>query len=336
MILPSRSGKRNPKFPIAVSHRGNTEGAQPSDENHPEYVSHALRNYRVEVDAWKIGEAYYLGHDDPMHEIDKFFLFDNRLLVHCKNTDAFVELSRHRGVECFFQNEEQIVLSNHGNHVVNENVVDGFHSRHPSYAVDVSATKDLRGFKNLLGVVTDFPLMLQESGLRAEPPTHPDLIIMDVDGVLTRGAKAYDLAGNAVSKDFCDLDFTAIKRFRAAGVSVALLSGDERNAGIAEKRNLPFYFARSANGNIDKAAFLPKLAAEFDADSVAYVGDDYYDLTLLESVEWSFAPSTASHEVKNTVEVVLKAGAGEGVIAEIFEHFKPYLMTPFAYDSSLK
>ena len=41
------------------------------------------------------------------------------------------------------------------------------------------------------------------------------LIILDVDGVMTDGKKYYDRDGKVVLKNFCDKDWTAIKRFRA-------------------------------------------------------------------------------------------------------------------------
>ena len=41
------------------------------------------------------------------------------------------------------------------------------------------------------------------------------LVILDVDGVMTDGKKYYDRDGKVVIKNFCDKDWTAIKRFRA-------------------------------------------------------------------------------------------------------------------------
>lgn len=46
------------------------------------------------------------------------------------------------------------------------------------------------------------------------------LLILDVDGVLTNGKKYYGENGLGRLKNFCDKDFTAIKRIKAAGVNV--------------------------------------------------------------------------------------------------------------------
>ena len=67
-----------------------------------------------------------------------------------------------------------------------------------------------------------------------------ELVILDIDGVLTDGKKYYDKTGMPFAKTYCDKDFTAIKRFRGAGVSVCFLSGDENvNKEMAKNRNIP-------------------------------------------------------------------------------------------------
>ncbi len=55
------------------------------------------------------------------------------------------------------------------------------------------------------------------------------LLILDVDGVLTDGTKVYDKDHNVLSKRFMCKDFSAIKRFIAAGIKVVMISGDSWN-----------------------------------------------------------------------------------------------------------
>ena len=72
-----------------------------------------------------------------------------------------------------------------------------------------------------------------------------NLVILDIDGVLTDGRKYYDKNGMPFAKTYCDKDFTAIKRLRGAGVSVCFLSGDNVvNEAMAKNRNIDFYYAR--------------------------------------------------------------------------------------------
>ena len=60
------------------------------------------------------------------------------------------------------------------------------------------------------------------------------LLILDIDGVLTDGTKDYDVDHKPVYKKFMCKDFTAIKRFMAAGVKVIMISGDNYNKTILE------------------------------------------------------------------------------------------------------
>ena len=55
------------------------------------------------------------------------------------------------------------------------------------------------------------------------------LVILDVDGVLTDGKKYYNREGEVLMKTFCDKDWTAIKRFRAMGITVIFPTGDPFN-----------------------------------------------------------------------------------------------------------
>ena len=82
------------------------------------------------------------------------------------------------------------------------------------------------------------------------------LLILDVDGVLTDGTKVYDKNHNVLSKRFRCKDFTAIKRFMAAGIKVIMLSGDEWNRTMAEKRNIDFICTRGADLSLDKSVYL--------------------------------------------------------------------------------
>lgn len=143
-----------------------------------------------------------------------------------------------------------------------------------------------------------------------------DLLICDVDGVLTDGTKLYDVNGNVVAKQFYDRDFTAIKRFKKAGVEVVWLSGDRRvNEAIANQRKIDFYFARD-----NKASFIPFFEEKYKVNrsKMAYLGDDIYDLPVLKEVGYGFVPSTAEPELFEHAEV-LERKPGHGFITSVYE-----------------
>ena len=56
---------------ILISHRGNINGKINELENNPDYINDALIiGYDVEIDIWVINNELFLGHDEPVHNID--------------------------------------------------------------------------------------------------------------------------------------------------------------------------------------------------------------------------------------------------------------------------
>ena len=53
-----------------ISHRGNFEGKEHSNENHPYYIKRAIEHgFEVEIDVW-FEKGWWLGHDSPKYPID--------------------------------------------------------------------------------------------------------------------------------------------------------------------------------------------------------------------------------------------------------------------------
>ncbi len=150
-----------------------------------------------------------------------------------------------------------------------------------------------------------------------------ELLILDVDGVLTDGTKQYDQNHNVMSKKFLCKDFTAIKRFIAAGVRVVMVSGDEWNRSMAEKRNIDFYCSRGKDLSLDKSRYISMFADLYgtDPDKMAFVGDDYFDLSMFLALKWTFCPSDAPDTIKDQSSCVLNNAGGQGVIVELYDLF---------------
>jgi hypothetical protein len=107
---------------IYIAHRGNLNGADPINENKPEYLLNAIsKGFHVETDLWIINNILYLGHDTPQYEIDSSFLINikDKLFCHCKNINAlYYVIINHPEIECFFHNEDECVLTSK-NHIWN-------------------------------------------------------------------------------------------------------------------------------------------------------------------------------------------------------------------------
>ena len=113
-----------------------------------------------------------------------------------------------------------------------------------------------------------------------------DVLFTDVDGVLTDG-KYYGIDGDIQYKKFNDNDFTAIKLFKKIGIPVIWISGDRSiNEIIAKKMSIDFIYAHAEKLKAIRDRYP-------DLNKVVYVGDDFYDIPVLEKVGYPFCPSNA-------------------------------------------
>jgi 3-deoxy-D-manno-octulosonate 8-phosphate phosphatase (KDO 8-P phosphatase) len=147
------------------------------------------------------------------------------------------------------------------------------------------------------------------------------LLILDIDGVLTDGTKVYDEQHKVLSKRFFCKDFTAIKRFIAAGIKVVMLSGDNFNKTMAEKRNIDFYCSRNEDLSLDKSRFIELFENIYNIPHIhmAFVGDDYFDLSMFNRLYYTFCPSNSPSIIRDSALYTLNTLGGAGVIVELYD-----------------
>jgi 3-deoxy-D-manno-octulosonate 8-phosphate phosphatase KdsC-like HAD superfamily phosphatase len=164
------------------------------------------------------------------------------------------------------------------------------------------------------------------------------LLILDVDGVLTDGTKAYGPDGKILFKRFADVDFTALKKFKENGWSVCFLSADKTvNEPLAIDRGIDFWFSRDTDGTIDKVKWLHILAKYYGNDykDIIYVGDDLFDLPVMKILHelggQAFCPRNGVPQMVGTayapiggkaVRRLLKDG-GTGAIMDLLFYYYP-------------
>ena len=98
-----------------ISHRGNIDGPEHT-ENHPSQIDFAIHlGFEVEVDVWERDGNLWLGHDRPMFRVKELWLLDrqHQLLCHAKTIKAACMLED-MGMECFGHNLDAFVMSNVG------------------------------------------------------------------------------------------------------------------------------------------------------------------------------------------------------------------------------
>ena len=99
---------------IYIAHRGNLDGPNKSRENSPDYIIEAANaGFDVEIDVWNCSGRFYLGHDEPQHEVDKEFLYNPAFWCHAKNISALATL-KNLGAHCFWHQEDDVTLTSRG------------------------------------------------------------------------------------------------------------------------------------------------------------------------------------------------------------------------------
>lgn len=145
-----------------------------------------------------------------------------------------------------------------------------------------------------------------------------ELLLMDVDGVLTEGVICVDDRG-VESKNFFVRDGSAIALWRRAGRRAAILSG--RRAPLVDRRAAELGIAPVVQGASDKAEAFRRLLTDLGLEprQVCFVGDDLPDLPVLLSAGLAACPADAAPEVREAAHVVATAPGGRGAVREVVE-----------------
>lgn len=144
------------------------------------------------------------------------------------------------------------------------------------------------------------------------------LLVMDVDGVLTDGGLYYGPDGE-VMKRFDVKDGHGLVILRHLKIPCAILTA--RQSKIVETRFRELGAAHIVQGARDKAKGLEGLleAAGVTREQVAYIGDDINDLPVLHQVGLSACPADARPEVRAAVHYVCNTPGGRGAVRELVE-----------------
>jgi 3-deoxy-D-manno-octulosonate 8-phosphate phosphatase (KDO 8-P phosphatase) len=164
------------------------------------------------------------------------------------------------------------------------------------------------------------------------------LLVMDVDGVLTDGTVMINGDGSE-GKFFNLLDGHGIRMWQRAGGKCAFLSGRFSKATQCRAEQLDIEYCiqpfertkderrrtkdegRETRG-FEKLAALKKLLEQvgLSAKRTAYIGDDLLDLPVMRYVGFGAAVANAVDEVKDIADYVTTRRGGDGAVREVIEY----------------
>jgi 3-deoxy-D-manno-octulosonate 8-phosphate phosphatase (KDO 8-P phosphatase) len=145
-----------------------------------------------------------------------------------------------------------------------------------------------------------------------------ELLVLDVDGVLTDGSIVYADDGVEI-KAFHVRDGSGLKLWQREGKRAAVISG--RQSRAVEVRAAELGIDPVVQGTPDKLAAYRQLlaAARLAPEQVCFVGDDLPDLPLLCNCGLAVAVADACPEVRAEAHYVTRAPGGRGAVREAIE-----------------
>jgi 3-deoxy-D-manno-octulosonate 8-phosphate phosphatase (KDO 8-P phosphatase) len=145
-----------------------------------------------------------------------------------------------------------------------------------------------------------------------------DLLIVDVDGVLTDGRIVY--GDTAVeTKAFHVRDGAGLRVWQMMGKRSAIITG--RRSPIVERRAEETGIARVIQGASEKLpAFAELLAQEqLKPEQACFVGDDIPDLPVLNNCGLAVAVPDACPEARQAAHYITQTPGGRGAVRETVE-----------------
>ncbi len=145
-----------------------------------------------------------------------------------------------------------------------------------------------------------------------------ELLVVDVDGVLTEGGIVHGSAGLEL-KHFHVRDGFGLKCWQQAGKRSAVITG--RSSPIVEARAREVGIETVIQGAAEKLPAYRRLLAEtgLAAQQVCYIGDDLPDLPPLRHCGLAVAVADAVAEVRGEAHYVTRKAGGRAAVREAIE-----------------
>lgn len=150
-----------------------------------------------------------------------------------------------------------------------------------------------------------------------------ELIVLDIDGVITDGSVIIDSHGRE-QKQINLKDIDAIFELRRRGYKLAAITGEDTEiVGYFEKRFPWEYFYR---GNKTKKETMQQIeeSTGINRKSICYVGDGKYDVEPLTYAGLGLCPANAIDRAKHAADIILQNDGGRGCLWELISILEKY------------
>jgi YrbI family 3-deoxy-D-manno-octulosonate 8-phosphate phosphatase len=145
-----------------------------------------------------------------------------------------------------------------------------------------------------------------------------ELILSDVDGVLTDGGVVYDNQGIEIKK-FHIRDGLGIKLWQKAGYHFGVLTA--RTSHIVKVRASELGIGIVRQGFERKLPVAQEVMRQWNLQpqQVCYIGDDLTDLPVIRHVGLGVAVADAAADVRAAAAYITRLSGGQGAVREVIE-----------------
>ena len=145
-----------------------------------------------------------------------------------------------------------------------------------------------------------------------------ELVIFDIDGVMTDGGLFFDNNGGEY-KAFNSLDGHGLRMLLECGVQAAVITG--RKSELVKHRMNDLGITLLYQGYRDKTPAFEALLKEVNIkkEQIAYVGDDVIDLPIMSQLDFAIAVQNAHPFVKQHSHWITERSGGHGAVRDVCE-----------------
>jgi 3-deoxy-D-manno-octulosonate 8-phosphate phosphatase (KDO 8-P phosphatase) len=158
--------------------------------------------------------------------------------------------------------------------------------------------------------LTNYPQALERA-------TQIRILVLDVDGVLTDGQVFFGPDGKESMKGFDIQDGFGIKLLQSIGIECAVITGRHSKMvlGRCDELGITNIFTGVQDKKLALLEFQQRVVFN-PAIDLAVMGDDWPDLSIMQSAGLRIAPAQAHEAVRQVAHYVTQAKGGFGAVRE--------------------
>ncbi|MCQ2505773.1 MAG: SIS domain-containing protein [Lachnospiraceae bacterium] len=150
-----------------------------------------------------------------------------------------------------------------------------------------------------------------------------ELIVLDIDGVITDGSVIIDSKGNE-QKQVNLKDIDAIFELHRRGFKLAAITGEDTEIVNYFEKRFPWDFFYRGNKTKKETMQQIEEGTGITRENICYVGDGKYDVEPLTYAGLGLCPANAIDVAKKASDIVLQNDGGKGCLWELLSILEEY------------